>query len=126
VLHNHDWHTSLAPTYLRTWYADHPFFRGVSTVLSVHNAGFQGHFPPGTMDDLGLPWSIYNHRQMEWYGRVNLLKGGMSFADAVVTVSPNHAEELRTPDGGFGLHDHFRALGDRFGGTRACPRDRRA
>jgi starch synthase len=116
VLHNHDWHTSLAPTYLRTWYADHPFFRGVSTVLSVHNAGFQGHFPPGTMDDLGLPWSIYNHRQMEWYGRVNLLKGGMSFADAVVTVSPNHAEELRTPDGGFGLHDHFRALGDRFGG----------
>jgi starch synthase len=116
VLHAHDWHTALAPIFLRTWYASHPFYRRVSTVLSVHNAGFQGHYPPGTVDDLGLPWGIYNHHQLEWYGRVNLLKGGMAFADAVVTVSPNHAEELRTPAGGFGLHDHFRALDDRFVG----------
>ncbi|HZF68410.1 MAG TPA: glycogen/starch synthase [Gemmatirosa sp.] len=116
VLHAHDWHTALAPVLLRTWYASHPYFRRVSTVLSVHNAGFQGHYPPETVDDLGLPRAIYNHHQLEWYGRVNLLKGGMSFADAVVTVSPNHAEELRTPAGGFGLHDHFRSLGDRFTG----------
>lgn len=116
ILHAHDWHTSLAPVFLRTWYANHPFYRRVSTVLSVHNAGFQGHYPPETMDDLGLPWSIYNHTQMEWYGKVNLLKGGLAFADAAVTVSPNHAEELRTPAGGFGLHEHFRSLGDRFTG----------
>jgi starch synthase len=85
-------------------------------VLSVHNAGFQGHFPPGTIPDLGLPWEVYNHHQLEWYGRVNLLKGGLAFADAVTTVSPTHADELRTPEGGFGLHDAFRALGDRFTG----------
>ncbi|MGZ8468633.1 MAG: glycogen synthase [Gemmatirosa sp.] len=116
VLHAHDWHASLAPTYLRTWYATHPFYRDVSAVLSVHNAGFQGHFDPGIVPDLGLPWEVFNWHQMEWYGKLNLLKGGMAFSDAVVTVSPNHATELRTPAGGFGLHDAFRALGDRFTG----------
>ena len=116
VLHAHDWHTALAPLYLRTWYADDPFHRRVSTVLSVHNAGFQGHYDPGILPDLGISWDLFNWAQLEWYGRANLLKGGMAFADAVVTVSPTHAEELRTPAGGFGLHDAFRAMGDRFSG----------
>ena len=116
VLHAHDWHAALAPVYLRTWWATHPYFRRVSTVLSVHNAGFQGHYPPAAVPDLGLPWELFNFRQLEWYGRMNMLKGGMSFADAVTTVSPTHATELRTPEGGFGLHDAFRALGDRFSG----------
>ena len=116
VVHAHDWHAALAPVYLRTWWATHPYYRHASTVLSVHNAGYQGHFPPGTIPDLGLPWELFNLHQLEWYGRMNLLKGGMAFADAVVTVSPTHAEELRTPEGGFGLHDAFRALGNRFTG----------
>jgi starch synthase len=116
VLHAHDWHAALAPVYLRTWWATHPYFRRVSTVLSVHNAGFQGHFAPGAVPDLGLPWELFNFRQLEWYGRMNLLKGGLAFADAVTTVSPTHAAELRTAEGGFGLHDVFRALGDRFSG----------
>ena len=116
VLHAHDWHASLAPTYLRTWYATHPYYREASAVLSVHNAGFQGHFDPATVPDLGLPWEVFNWQQLEWYGKLNLLKGGLAFSDAVITVSPTHATELRTPAGGFGLHDAFRALGDRFTG----------
>ena len=116
ILHSHDWHTALATIYLRTWYAGHPFHQQVSTVLSVHNAGYQGHFPPSTMADIGLPWELFNLDQLEWYGQVNLLKGGMSFADAVTTVSRTHANELRTPAGGFGLHDAFLALRDRFVG----------
>jgi len=116
ILHAHDWHTALAPVYLRSWFRGHEYYRDVATVLSVHNAGFQGHFPTPTMADLGLPWEMYNLHEMEWYGRVNLLKGGMACADMVTTVSPSHAEELRTPGGGFGLHDAFRSLGDRFVG----------
>jgi starch synthase len=88
----------------------------VSTVLSVHNAGFQGHYPPTVLPDLGVPWELYDWRVLEWYGRVNLLKGGMAMADAVTTVSRTHAAELRTPTGGFGLHEAFRALGERFTG----------
>jgi starch synthase len=110
VLHAHDWHAALAPIYLRTWLRDNSFFARVATVLSIHNAGFQGTFPPETMRDLGLPWEIYNPHQLEWYGRMNVLKGGMAFSDAVTTVSPTHAGELRTADGGFGLHEAFKAL----------------
>jgi starch synthase len=116
ILHSHDWHTALATIYLRTWYAGHPFHQQISTVLSVHNAGYQGYFPQSTMADIGLPWALFNVDQLEWYGKTNLLKGGMSFADAVTTVSRTHANELRTPAGGFGLHDAFLALRDRFVG----------
>jgi starch synthase len=69
------------------------------------------------MPDIGLPWSLFNWQQLEWYGKVNFLKGGMAFADMVTTVSPNQAKELRTPGGGFGLHDLFVALGERLVGV---------
>ena len=116
LLHAHDWHTALAPVYLRTTMAGLPFHDGLATVLSVHNAGFQGHYPPETIRDLGLPEELYNPQVFEWYGRLNLLKGGIAFADVVVTVSPTHARELSTPTGGFGLQEMFVGLGDRFQG----------
>src|SRR6266699_150406 len=116
LLHAHDWHTALAPVYLRTAFAGQPFYSRLASVLSVHNAGFQGHFPPETMADLGLPPELYNVDAFEWYGRMNMLKGGLAFSDVAVTVSPTHARELRTPDGGFGLHDTFIGLGDRLAG----------
>jgi starch synthase len=116
IVHAHDWQTSLASIYLKTEFAAHPYYEGIRAVLSVHNAGYQGHFPESTMADIGLPFSLYNHRQLEWWGRVNLLKGGLVFSDLVVTVSPTHAHELRTEKGGFGLDGVFVALRDRLVG----------
>jgi starch synthase len=116
LLHVHDWHTALAPVYLRTKFAADERYRRVKVVLSVHNAGFQGHFGREAMADLGLPSSLFNWRQLEWYGRLNMLKGGLVFADAVTTVSPTHAHELRTFAGGFGLDGVFVSLRDRFVG----------
>ena len=116
LLHAHDWHAALALTFLRTRFAGDSRYHRVGTVLSVHNAGYQGHYPASVMDELGLPADLFNWRQLEWYRKLNLLKAGLVFADAVVTVSPNHATELRTPEGGFGLHDVFASLGDRFSG----------
>jgi starch synthase len=117
LLHAHDWHTALVPVYLRTTLAGERFAADATTVLSVHNPGYQGHFPPETMPDIGLPWALYNWRQLEWYGKVNFLKGGLAFTDFVTTVSPTQANELRTPGGGFGLHDVFRSLGGRLVGV---------
>lgn len=116
VLHVHDWHTALAPVYLRTLYQGVDPFCRVAAVLSVHNAGYQGHFSPESVAQVGLPAEVYDWRRLEWYGRANWLKGGLAYADAVVTVSPTHAHELRTPVGGFGLHEAFAGLGDRFVG----------
>ena len=72
---------------------------------------------PRSMPEIGLPWELYNWQQLEWYGKVNFLKGGLAFADLVTTVSPTQAKELRTAGGGFGLHDLFIALGDRLVGV---------
>jgi starch synthase len=116
LLHAHDWHTALAPVYLRTAFAGQPYYSRLAVVTSVHNAGFQGHFPPETLGGLGLPPELYRPDVFEWYGRMNMLKGGLSFSDAAVTVSPTHARELCTQDGGFGLHDTFTAMGERLVG----------
>jgi starch synthase len=69
------------------------------------------------MPQIGLPWALYNWKQLEWYGKVNFLKGGLAFADFVTTVSPTQAAELRTVGGGFGLHDVFIWLADRLVGV---------
>jgi len=116
LLHAHDWHAALALTYLRTEFARDPVYAGIRTVLSVHNAGYQGHYPADTVPRLGLPWDRFHWRELEWYGKLNLLKSGLVFADAAVTVSPNHSRELRTPAGGFGLQEVFDWMGDRFTG----------
>lgn len=116
ILHAHDWHTALAAVYLRTRFARHPVLRHVTSVLSVHNAGYQGHFAPDVLHELGLSWDLFTPRHLEWYGRVNLLKGGLVFSDFVTTVSSTHAYELRTAAGGFGLDGVFVGLRDRLVG----------
>jgi starch synthase len=116
VLHPHDWQAALAPVYLRTHYAGHPYYDAVACVLSVHNAGYQGLFGPEILDSIDLPSSVFTWDRLEYYGKVNWLKGGLSYADWVTTVSPTHAHELRTPAGGFGLHHWFIAMGSRLVG----------
>ena len=116
LIHAHDWHTALAAVYLRTRFTADSYYADVRSVLTVHNAGYQGHFPVATMTEIGLPMRLFNWTQLEWYGRVNLLKGGLVFADAATTVSPTHAHELRTKAGGFGLDGVFVSLRDRFVG----------
>jgi starch synthase len=73
LLHAHDWHTALAPVYLRTVLARERHARSATTVVSVHNPGYQGHFGPEVMPEIGLPWELYNWQQLEWYGNVNFL-----------------------------------------------------
>jgi starch synthase len=124
ILHAHDWHAALSIVYLRSAFARHPYYRQVPAVLSVHNAGYQGHFPPSTLPEIGIPWDLFNWEFLEWYDKVNWLKGGLVSADAVVTVSATHARELQSPEGGFGLGDTFRALRDRlFGITNGIDAD---
>jgi starch synthase len=117
LLHMHDWHTALAVIYLRTLRKGEAYSDAVAAVLSVHNGGFQGHFPREVMAEMGLPDELYHMDVMEWYGRVNVLKGGLVFTDMATTVSPSHSFELRTEAGGFGLHHTFLGLHDRLAGV---------
>jgi starch synthase len=117
LLHAHDWHAALAPVYLRNWWRDHAWYRRIPVVLSVHNGGYQGHFGREIVPDIGLPWEVWTPDKLEWYGKTNYLKGGLTHTDMATTVSPRHAEELRTPAGGFGLHDVYELMGNRFTGV---------
>ncbi len=116
LLHAHDWHAAWAIVYLRTVLAGQDEYDRVPTVLTVHNAGYQGHFPAEVLADVGLPSELYHYSRMEWYGRVNVLKGGLIESDMSTTVSAGHAHELRTRAGGFGLDATFVGLQDRFVG----------
>ncbi|MGI4757924.1 MAG: glycogen synthase GlgA [Janthinobacterium lividum] len=109
VFHAHDWHTSLIPVYLRSLYYFDPVLRKVPCVLTIHNAGYQGRFPAGIMPRLLLPWEMYTPSKMEAYGEVNLLKGGIIYADALTTVSRQYATEIQTPEFGAGLEDPLRS-----------------
>ncbi|MBI3567753.1 MAG: glycogen synthase [Gemmatimonadetes bacterium] len=116
LLHAHDWHAALVPAYLRTNAELDAALGHPPVMMSVHNAGYQGHFPPSLLPEVGLPSHLWSVDHFEWYGHANVLKGGLSFSDAVFTVSPSHARELCTVEGGFGLHDTFRLLGSRLHG----------
>jgi starch synthase len=108
VFHVHDWQASLVAVMLRTIYNYDPLLRHVPAVLTVHNAGYQGLFPSSIVPLLTLPWEVYTVDKMEFWEQVNLLKGGVVYSDAVATVSPRYAQEIQTPEYGFGLDDIFR------------------
>ncbi len=111
VFHAHDWQAALVPVYLRTVYALDPALAAAGAVFTVHNAGYQGWFPPQTTEKLLLPWEVFRMDRMEHYDTLNFLKGGIAYADEITTVSRKYAEEIQTPEFGYGLDKmfHYRA-----------------
>lgn len=103
VLSLHDWQTALCAVYLKTSKGDRRALQNIKNVLTLHNVGYQGVFPGDQFPATGLPASLFTPAGLEFYGSVNLLKGGLLFADAVSTVSPTYAKEIMTPSCGFGL-----------------------
>jgi starch synthase len=116
VFHVHDWQTAMLAVMLRSIYFFDPVLRHVPAVLTIHNAGYQGWFPPETMEKLLLPWDMFTLDKLEHYDTVDFLKGGIVYADAITTVSRKYAEEIQTAEFGNGLEDMLRRRkGDLFG-----------
>ena len=116
VLHAHDWQAALAITYLKTQPERYPGLTAIRTALTVHNVGYQGLFPSHAWGLLGLDRNLFSPGGLEFHGKINLLKGGILFADAVTTVSPTYALEIRSAEHGFGLEGVFeRRSGDLIG-----------
>lgn len=103
VIHCHDWQTGLIPAYLKTLYADDPFFAKTKTVFTIHNLGYQGNFPPDSLPVTSLGWKEFRLERLEFYGKVSFLKGGLVYADALTTVSPRYAQEIQTQEFGCGM-----------------------
>src|SRR6266436_4087180 len=103
VFHCHDWQTGLVPALLRTSYADDPLVKNTPVVFTIHNLGYQGIFARGVLERAGIPASVFNPGGIEFFGNVNLLKGGLVFSDYLTTVSKRYAQEIQTPEYGYGL-----------------------
>ena len=117
VLHAHDWHTALAPVYLRTVLASEPWVRDAITVLSVHNPGYQGQFPPEAHARDRASLGAVQLATARVVRQGELSQGRPGVRRLRHHGEPTQAAELRTPGGGFGLHDMFIGLGDRLVGV---------
>ncbi|PYP86996.1 MAG: glycogen synthase GlgA [Candidatus Angelobacter sp. Gp1-AA117] len=116
IFHCHDWQSALVPVLLRTSYLDDPIFRNTATVFTIHNIGYQGLFPPDTLPLLMLPWDLFTMDKMEFWGKVNFLKGALAFSDYITTVSRKYSQEIQTPEYGFGLEGVLRGRANTVSG----------
>jgi len=111
VIHANDHQTALIPAYLKTLYAEDPFYQMTASILSIHNMGYQGVYPAATMPLAGFPADyFYPLSPFEFWGQMNFLKAGIHFADVITTVSERYAEEIQSGEEfGFGLQGALNA-----------------
>lgn len=113
-VHAHDWQAGLVPAYMKLapLGADPP----VPSVITIHNMAFQGYYPADLFPRLGLPAAAWHVDAVESYGGVGFLKAGMQLADAITTVSPTYAGEIRSVEFGMGLEGLVLARSNRVHG----------
>ncbi len=113
ILHAHDWQAAMAPAYLR--YAPGPG-APAKTIVTIHNIAFQGRYGAEIFADLALPDAAFALDGIEYYGGVGFLKAGLEAADAITTVSPTYAAEIRRGEFGMGLEGLINVRADRLTG----------
>ena len=103
VIHFNDWQTGLGPVYLRDSYSKFYFFRDIKTLFTVHNLQYQGNFGRDTLWSIDLNDGYFTGGILEFYNNISFMKAGLSYADAVSTVSEAYAMEIQTPQYGYGM-----------------------
>jgi starch synthase len=99
IIHCHDWQTGLIPAYLKTNLKNDGFFWNTSSVFTIHNIAYQGQFDAGTVSTAGFSWEDFNSDKLEYYNTINFMKCGIKLSDAVSTVSPTYAKEIKDFNG---------------------------
>jgi starch synthase len=110
IVHAHDWQAALVPVYLQR--SREGVFPRVPTVFTIHNLAYQGLFDAHEFQRTNLDPSLFSTDGLEFFGRMNLMKGGILFANAVTTVSPRYAAEIQTAEYGYGLDGVLRSRKD--------------
>jgi starch synthase len=111
VVHCNDWQTGLVPALLaQEW--NRP-----ATVFTIHNLSYQGVFDHATFESTRLPKNLWSPEGLEFHNNLSFIKGGLVFADQVNTVSPTYAQEILTPEFGYGLEGLLQHRTDRLSGV---------
>lgn len=116
IIHCNDWQTALIPVYLNTLYKFDPFFANTKTLFTIHNMAYQGVFPKEEFPKLGLDWALFSIQYFEFYDKVNLMKAGLVYSDAISTVSPTYSKEILTDEFGCGLEGVLKTRQDVLSG----------
>jgi starch synthase len=115
IIHCNDWHTALIPVFHRTFYNGDPNYSNIKTVFTIHNILYQGKYGDELFTEiLGLPSWAYP--LVEYDNCLNFMKGAIVCANAVTTVSPTYAQELRFPYYSYGLHHILQDCSYKFSG----------
>ena len=110
LIHCHDWQTGLIPVYMKDSFLGNDFYRGIKSVMTIHNLKFQGSWDIKTIQSIsGLSDYYFVPDKLELNKDANLLKGGLVYADAITTVSKTYAEEIKTDFYGENLQGLMRA-----------------
>jgi starch synthase len=98
IIHCNDWHTGMIIPLLDAHYRERAEYKYIKTMFTIHNLKFQGVFPKEILGDLlNLGLEYFNVEDLEFYGGVSFMKGGINYADIVTTVSESYAKEIQTP-----------------------------
>lgn len=117
IIHAHDWQAALTLAYQKLWFPHNPIVGSAASILTIHNAQYQGIYSSEEhYRYMGFSWEFFKSDIFEDYGRINMLKAGIHFADVVNTVSPTHAKEISAPYSEFGLAPYLNAKGHNFCG----------
>jgi len=116
IIHFNDWQTGLGPVYLRDNYAGFTAFSNIKSLITIHNLQYQGIFSRPILTNIGLNDGYFTTDKLEFNSTVNLLKGGLVYADAINTVSNTYSYEIQTPEYGYGLDGVLRAQSYKLSG----------
>jgi starch synthase len=116
IIHHHEWQTGLVPAYLKSLYLNDPLFSRTAAVFTIHNIAYQGLFNKEKFSLTDLPAEMYNPEGIEFWERINFMKAGIVYADAINTVSKKYSEEIQTVEYGYGLEGILRKRRDRLYG----------
>jgi starch synthase len=114
IVHAHDWMAALVPVYLQA--REQARLPNTRCVFTIHNLLYQGRLPKELLPDLDLGWDLFRYDNLEFFDRINLMKGAITAADAVTTVSRSYAAEILTPAFGEDLDPHLQAHQEKLSG----------
>ncbi|MFV0440022.1 MAG: glycogen synthase [Lachnospirales bacterium] len=103
LIHLNDWQTALCPVYLDRYFSKFTFYKDIKTLITIHNIQYQGIYSPSVLEKIGLDYSYFTIDKLEYFGNINLLKGGLLYSNAISTVSPTYAKEIQSSDFAYGL-----------------------
>ncbi len=112
IIHCHDWHTGLIPLYIKELREKEGLFLNTAVVFTIHNVAYQGIFPPCVFSDTGLSKDLSAYKGLEFWGRVNFMKSGITYADIITTVSNRYSKEIQTEEYGYGLESVLKERAD--------------